>query len=259
MGKTKQADEDLPTGRGSKLWRLTREVILVLFFGLLLSVIIRSFVAQVFSIPSGSMENTLQIGDRVIVQKIGNYQRGDVVVFSDPANWLSDHPQTPERGAVGRALEFVGILPDTGTNHLIKRVIGLPGDTVECCNTEGRLTVNGTSIDESAYLYATPETGMVAPSDVEFKVVVPKDRLFVMGDHRNASRDSRCYLSNLAINGYTGEPAFVPTRNVVGTAWAIMYPFENGRFFSTPEAFAEVPDPPPAPDRAVIEPEGVGC
>ncbi|NLT31133.1 MAG: signal peptidase I [Propionibacterium sp.] len=236
-----------------------REIVLVLFFGLLLSVLIRTFVAQVFSIPSGSMENTLQIGDRVVVQKIAGFDRGDVVVFSDHAHWLSDQPQAPERGTVGKALEFIGVLPDTGTNHLIKRVMGLPGDTVECCNTEGKLTINGEPIDEAEYLYATPEAGMVAPADVPFKVVVPEGRLFVMGDHRNASRDSRCYLSDLSNTGYTGETAFVPIENVVGTAWAIMFPFENGRFFSTPDAFAHVPDPPPAPDRAVIEPEGVGC
>ncbi|MGJ3509342.1 signal peptidase I [Enemella sp. A6] len=259
MSENVQADEDHPVGIGTKMWRLAREIGLVLIFGLILSVLIRTFVAQVFSIPSGSMENTLKIGDRVVVQKISKFQRGDVVVFSDHAHWLSDQPQAQDRGPLGKALEFVGVLPDTGTNHLIKRVIGLPGDTVECCSTEGRLSVNGVEIPESEYLYTDAEGNMVAAADVPFKVVVPRGTMFVMGDHRNASRDSRCYLSDVSNTSYTGATAFVPTENVVGTAWVIIYPFEHGRFFSTPDAFANVPDPPPAPDRAVIEPEGVGC
>lgn len=257
MHESTSAPEEF-VGRGTVVWRLIREIVLVLILGLLLSVIIRTFVAQVFSIPSGSMENTLQVGDRVVVQKIGTFERGDIVVFSDHAGWLSAQPQTPERGPVGKALEFVGVLPDTGTNHLIKRVVGLPGDTVECCTTDGLLAINGVAIDESSYLYTTAN-GPVAPADVPFKVTVPADRLFVLGDHRNASRDSRCYLGDVSLNASRGDAAFVPIRNVVGTAWAIMFPFENGRFFSTPEVYSTIPDPPSAPDRAVIEPEGVGC
>ena len=144
--------------------------------------------------------------------------------------------------------------------HLIKRVIGLPGDTVVCCDEDNRITVNGHSLDESAYLYVDSDDVQINPSDVRFKVVVPADRIFVMGDHRDVSADSRCHLSDLSTSGRKGEVAFVPIENVVGPAFAIAAPFDRTSRLHRPDSFAEVPGATePRPSRAVIEPDGVSC
>nr|WP_231980714.1 signal peptidase I [Tessaracoccus coleopterorum] len=147
-----------------------------------------------FIIPSGSMQNTLQVNDRVLVSKFGGFQRGDVVVFEDPGDWLPPTPPVTNRLQI--ALEFIGVLPNSGTEHLIKRVIGMPGDHVRLAD-DGRIEVNGVALDEAAYLYS--ENGVqVAPASVPFDIVVPKDAIFVMGDHRNQSNDSRCRLANVS-------------------------------------------------------------
>lgn len=234
-----------------------RELLIVVVGALIVSSLLRAFVGQMFSIPSQSMENTLLIGDRVLVQKVQDFGRGDIVVFEDPGGWLDEAP--PVRGPVGQALEFVGVLPDTSTEHLIKRVIGLPGDRVVCCDAKGRLSVNGQALDEHAYLYADDE-GPVAPSDVEFDVMVPRDRIFVMGDHRDLSADSRCHLADISTSGPRGSLAFVPVDQVVGEAMAVVAPFSRTAGLDRPATFADVPPPEsPAPATAVIKPEGVTC
>ncbi len=233
-----------------------RELTLVVVGALVVSSLLRAFVGQMFVIPSASMENTLLIRDRVVVQKITDFHRGDVVVFEDPANWLPDEPD--HVGPVGRVLEFVGV-PTAGTGHLIKRVIGMPGDTVVCCDDSGRLTVNGTALDEQPYLYTSSSGTQVAPSDIEFTVVVPRDRIFVMGDHRDLSADSRCHLSDTSTQG-RGQTAFVPVSDVVGPAFAIVSPFDRAKRLRVPATFADVPAPTePAPARGEIRPAGVGC
>lgn len=256
------ADEDeFPVGVGTRIWRWTREILVVLVLGVLLSILLRTFVAQVFEIPSGSMENTLQVGDRVVVQKITDFHRGDVVVFADPAHWLSDQPQPDERGAFGQVLEFIGLLPDNSTGHLIKRVVGMPGDKVECCDADSRMTVNGVPVDEQEYLYVDPMTHeQVAASEFPFSVTVPEGHLFVMGDHRNASRDSRCYLNDVSLTGPKGSSAFVPVDDVVGKAWFIVFPFDRFTGFSTPSAWDHVPNSlEPPPKQAEINGAEVTC
>ena len=126
-----------------------------------------------FLIPSISMENTLQEHDRVVVEKLSSVKRGQVVVFADPGGWLRG-TSSQERGPVGKAFQFVGVLPDTSTEHLIKRVVGMPGDRVVCCDQQGRITVNGQPLDET-HLSATPTPDGVqaAPSTIDFEVVVP--------------------------------------------------------------------------------------
>lgn len=234
----------------------SRELLLVVVGALVVSSLLRAFVGQMFSIPSQSMENTLLVGDRVLVQKVVDFNRGDVVVFADPGNWLDEPPEV--RGPIGQALEFVGVLPDTSTEHLIKRVIGLPGDRVRCCDAQGRLTVNGEPLEED-YLYAD-SAGPVQPSDVRFTVVVPKGRIFVMGDHRDLSADSRCHLSDISIQGPPGTTAFVPEDQVVGEAFAVVAPLRRAEVLDRPATFADVPAAEePAPARAVIKPEGVTC
>src|SRR5690625_3031376 len=180
---------------------------------LTLSFIVKTFLVQAFFIPSESMEDTLLVGDRVVVSKLSpapfDIDRGDIVVFDDPGDWLDPSPET-DRGAVLNAvrdgLMFVGLLPDTSEGHLIKRVIGLPGDKVQCCDGEGRLLVNGEPIDEEVYL--KPGKGT---DQQEFSITVPEGRLWVMGDNRGDSSDSRFH--DPAGDGSDGS---VPIDLVVG-------------------------------------------
>jgi len=195
-----------------QLGAFLKELLFVVVGAILVSSLLRAFVGQMFIIPSQSMENTLLVGDRVVVEKITGFQRGDVVVFADPGDWLAGE-EVPERGPIGKALEFIGVLPDSSTEHLIKRAIGMPGDRVVCCDSKGRISVNGCPLDE-AYLYTSPDGERMNPSDVRFEVVVPRDRIFVMGDHRLVSQDSRCQGP-------------VPIKNVIGRAFAVAWPSKN--------------------------------
>jgi signal peptidase I len=214
--------------------------------------LIRALVGQMFLIPSASMENTLLISDRVVVEKLSTVKRGQVVVFADPGGWLSG-PAVPERGPVGRALEFVGVLPDTATEHLIKRVVGVPGDHVVCCDSRGRVSVNDQPLDETQYLYTAPDGSQASPSDIRFDVVVPRKRIFVMGDNRADSRDSRCHLNDLKPGTVKGDNAFVSEDLVVGRAIAVVWPLDRATRLSTPTTFAAVPSGKlPVPTEPVI-------
>jgi len=227
-----------------------REIAIVVIGALIASTLLRLFIVQMFVIPSGSMENTLQVRDRVAVQKLVPFQRGDIVVFRDTEGWLA--PAKQEDDPVKKALIFVGLAPDESSNHLIKRVIGLAGDHVTCCDARGRLVVNGTALNETAYLFTDASTGkQVNPSDVAFDLVVPAGTVFVMGDHRNDSQDSRCHLADDTDGGPAGSKAFIPTANVVGTAVAVVYPFNRFQGISRPRTFENIPageaPPPTAP------------
>lgn len=223
--------------RGGGLWSVLREVAMIAVTALVISFVIKTFVAQAFWIPSGSMENTLVFGDRVMVSKIQAgplaVERGDVVVFEDPGGWLATVP-TADRGplveGVVSVLEFIGVAPVTEGNHLIKRVIGVGGDTVACCDEDGRLTVNGEPLEEEGYLFPGDE-----PSSVPFEVTVPEERIWVMGDHRSNSRDSR------ANDDGSGALGSVPRDNVVGQAFVLLFPLDRITWFSVPETFADVP------------------
>ncbi len=200
-----------------------REFVTVAAIAIVLSFLVKTFLVQPFYIPSESMENTLVKGDRVIVSKLTPapfaIKRGDVVVFADPGDWLGP-PVSENHGAVGNAirsaLTFVGLLPNSSEGHLIKRVIGLPGDKVACCDTQGRLTVNGKSLTEP---YVKPGED---PSDLEFDITVPAGKLWVMGDNRGHSSDSR--LHDPSGNGSEGS---VDEDLVVGRAVATIWPFSR--------------------------------
>jgi signal peptidase I len=218
---------------------MTREVGFVLVGALALSLLIKTFLLQAFYIPSESMENTLVKNDRVVVSKLTpgpiDLKHGDIVVFKDPAHWLTPQP-APRRGALAaaavKALTFVGVLPSDSGEHLIKRVIGLPGDTVECCDAQGRLMVNGEPIDEVSYLKPGAR-----PSGTPFKVTVPPGRLWVMGDNRGNSADSRAHRDN-------GQDGTVPIENVVGRAFVLVWPQDRFTWLSNPgDVFAGVPQP----------------
>ena len=243
-GSGSQEDSGLRIAGG---W--AREIAIVVIGALIASTLLRLFIVQMFVIPSGSMENTLQVRDRVAVQKLAQFQRGDIVVFRDTQGWLE--PAKQEDNPVTKVLIFVGLAPDESSNHLIKRVVGLAGDHITCCDARGRLTVNGTALNESGYLYTDAGTGkQVDPSSVAFDVVVPAGTVFVMGDHRNDSQDSRCHLADDTDGGPAGSMAFIPTTNVVGTAVAVVFPFSRFQVISRPLTFENIPPgqtPPAAP------------
>lgn len=220
--------------RGSVL----KETAIILGSALALSWIIKSFFVQAFFIPSGSMEDTLVEGDRILVSKmvpaVFDIHRGDVVVFKDPGTWLSGTIQ-PERTALQQgvtdALTFIGLLPQDSGEHLVKRVIALGGDHVVCCDAEGRVSVNDQPIDEP---YLKPGS---APSVVEFDKVVPDDFLWVMGDNRAHSTDSR-------YNSGSPGGGFVPVDNVVGTAFVTVWPLDRWTWLRNPgETFEDVSAP----------------
>lgn len=218
-----------------------KEFAIVVGMALVLSFIVKTWLLQAFYIPSGSMEDTLVLNDRVIVSKLTpgpvDLKRGDIIVFADPGEWLEETPQVPHGKVVTvlrEAATFVGLLPDNSENHLIKRVIGLPGDRVVCCDEGGRITINGTAIKEP-YLKAGD-----AASDQDFDITVPRGRVWVMGDHRSNSADSRAHDAP-ENNGSQGS---VDERLIVGRAVALVWPLDHLTWLSNPtETFATVPAP----------------
>ncbi len=242
-----------PQSFGRRILGWLTESVLVIVGAIVIATLIRTFLGQMFIIPSSSMEHTLEIDDRVLVAKFGGFQRGDVVVFEDPGNWLDPDPK--KHNALQQALEFVGVLPNSGTDHLIKRVIGMPGDHVRTTD-DFRIEVNGHVLDESPYLYADDGV-QVAAATVPFDIVVPKDRIFVLGDHRNQSRDSRCKLGDVAQN--PGMSAFVPVDNVVGASAAIVAPLTRLSTFQLPPTYAEVPAADEAPEKPILNHVEPGC
>lgn len=237
--EVRPAPTPAPRGRGGRMAvAAVREVVLVLVMAMVLSFVVKTWLLQAFYIPSGSMEDTLLVGDRVVVSKLTpgpfDLKRGDVVVFQDPGGWLGDLPtveRTGASGAVHDALVFVGLLPSESEDHLIKRVIGLPGDHVQCCDAKGHLMVNGKAVTET-YL----KTGDVA-SAMKFDIHVPAGKVWVMGDHRSDSEDSRFHDP-----GGTGAQGSVPVDDITGRAVSIVWPFDRFGWLSDhPEVFGAVP------------------
>jgi signal peptidase I len=210
-------------------------VTVVVVLALVASALLRAYVVQAFYVPTGSMLPTIALHDKIVVSRVGGVHRGEVVVFSDPGGWIPPSEESPKPGLVRSALEFVGVLPQTGDDHLVKRVIGLPGDHVVCCTADGRLTINGQAIDESRYLFQ----GSRPADDIPFDVVVPAGHLFVLGDHRYVSGDSSRHLPS--------QGAFVPESLVTGRAMAVVWPPGQAQVLRIPSAFADIPpgeDPP---------------
>lgn len=236
MTEPLMADEAAePGGRTGRVLRFLRDVLVVVVIALVVAWGVKTFLVRSFYIPSRSMVSTLEVNDRVLVNELVpnviDVGRGDVVVFKDPGGWLGNAPAynpTP----VEWALDTVGLGSSDSSQYLIKRVIGLPGDRVVCCDADNRLTVNGEPITET-YLR---EPDMPASNTI-FDVTVPEGKLWVMGDNRNESADSRAHT------GSAGGGFVDIDDDVVGRAFVITWPVERwsglGDF---PEVFARVPD-----------------
>ncbi|MFC4223442.1 signal peptidase I [Lysinibacter cavernae] len=203
-----------------------RDLAIILLVAFTASFLVKTFLMRSFYIPSSSMENTLQINDRILVNQLvpelSSVKRGDIVVFKDPGGWLTPRPQQ-DPGPIGWFFEAIGLAPTDSDEHLVKRVIGLPGDHVECCNALGQIMVNGEGVDEP-YLKLPNESS--AASGIKFDVVVPEGKLWVMGDNRYSSADSRYNTDK------PGE-GFVPMENVVGRAFMINWPLNHFTIFNS--------------------------
>jgi signal peptidase I len=221
-------------GRRAQERSFWRELPVLVILALGLALLIKTFLIQAFYIPSESMEETLVPGDRVLVNKLayrlGEIQRGDVIVFNGADSWESEIVIAPPSGPVDGALRKVGELfgfATVGEKDFIKRVIGLPGDRVRCCDAQKRLTVNGKALDESGYLFRGDKS-----SETPFDIEVPPHRVWVMGDHRSASADSRSHLSDPG-NGT------IPIDHVLGRAFVVVWPFDRLTGLTRPPAYAE--------------------
>ncbi|MFH8408157.1 signal peptidase I [Streptomyces sp. NPDC018019] len=232
MDKEQPADEEESGSvkKGKKPRAFWKELPILIGIALVLALIIKTFLVQAFSIPSDSMQDTLQRGDRVLVDKLTPWfgsepERGEVVVFHDPGGWLNEVP-TPEPNAIQQVLSFIGLMPSAEEKDLIKRVIAVGGDTVECHGT-GPVKVNGTPLKEDEYLF--PGNTPCGDKEID-KITVPKGSIWVMGDHRQDSLDSR-YHTNLKGNGT------VEVKQVVGRAFTIAWPINRWSWLSVPDTF----------------------
>ncbi len=247
------------------LWAFVRETLIVLGLSIVLFLVAKTWLIASFWIPSDSMNDTLIRNDRVMVSRLTpgpfGLSRGDIVVFEDPAHWLRGgglHLATAGEGdglgaTVNRALVWVGLLPDDLGNHLVKRVIGVPGDRVVCCSVNGLLEVNGTEVHENYVRQGD------SPSQIPFDITVPEGKVWVMGDHRSDSADSRYNdTAEMATNESTAATASDPKNNtgfygsvpidkVVGKAFAVVWPSSRLSWLGgVPDAFDDVPAPGPA-------------
>jgi signal peptidase I len=239
---------------------LVRELPVLVLFALVIAMVIKTFVIQAFVIPSGSMQNTLAINDKILVNKFVYDFRaikpGDIVVFNGDGSWNAPPPAGSNSNllarlfddTVRRALDSVGGLFGTPVDQTdyVKRVIGVPGDHVSCCTAQGLVTVNGMPLHEQSYLYPGDQPGS-APAGIagHFSVTVPPGYLWVLGDHRGVSDDSR---------GHRPDPGngMIPESKVIGRAFVIVWPPSHWRILPVPATFGQPGVGQPGFDRTAV-------
>jgi signal peptidase I len=220
-------------GKRRSFWK---ELPVLIALALVLALLVKTYVVQAFFIPSGSMQNTLNIDDKILVNKFvyhfRSIHRGDIIVFSGDGSWLPPSSSSPDP-LVRLGHTVVGLfgldLPD---DDFVKRVIGLPGDHVACCNASGLITVNGVALHESSYLYPGNSPSSIPYGSPDFSVIVPRGHLWVMGDHRQVSVDSRLHRTDPGGGS-------IPESAVVGRAFMIVWPPSRWRFLPIPATFQQ--------------------
>ena len=246
-------DEPAEAKQKHKPGHAFRETVLLLAFAVLLALVVKTFFVQSFYIPSESMQPALEVNDRILVQKpsywVGEPQRGDVIVFDDPGGWLTGLAGAQPMSLLARGLAKIGLYPTGG--HLVKRVVGVEGDVIECCDEQGRISVNGTPIDADGFIEPQKDPPKSCDGPMEFNCnwtagPVPKDTLFVMGDNRDDSADSTVHLCRPQARNCDPNDAYVPEELVVGKVFALAWPVSRARFVHRPDAFDDVPDPEPS-------------
>lgn len=224
-----------------------QESILLLGIALVMAIVIKAFLVQAFYIPSPSMEPGLVKDDRILVQKVSYWgdrapQRGDVVVFKDPGGWLGPADSLGPTNPIAKVMVKIGLYPSGG--HLVKRVMGVEGDVIRCCDKKGRLSVNGVHLTEGSYLKAEADRPCNGPMiGCRWKVgPVPAGHIFVMGDNRWHSADSTVHLCRDAETECSDDGAFIPVDLVVGKVFVVLWPVSNFRLVQRPEHFADISD-----------------
>lgn len=214
--------------RRSGLLVFLRDLLVILLVAFLVSFLLKTFLVRSFYIPSVSMEQTLQVNDRILVNQlvpdVVGVQRGDIVVFKDPGGWLLPRSSNPPQG-FEKVLQAVGLAADTSHEYVVKRVIGVGGDRVQCCDAQGRVQVNGVSLDEP---YIVIPEGETRASAIDFDVTVPEGSVWVMGDNRYQSKDSR-------YNQDQPGKGFVPESEIVGRAFVLNWPLSRFQWLGTPD------------------------
>ena len=236
------SNETEPAGPG--FWASAREFVVILVVAVGLTSLLHNFVVQSNYVPSPSMSDTLKVDDKLLVSRVATrvdgVRRGEIVVFADPGLWVSGIAKPQGFSRVWHNVLVTLRLAD-GRNQLVKRVVGLPGDRVRCCDGAGRIVVNGTSLTE-------PYVKGARSDQLEFDIIVPKGRVFVLGDNRGDSRDSRYHLDT--------ENGSVPIENIIGRVVMRIWPLGRVSRLEVPDSFASVPQrkpgdvPSPAPTRS---------
>jgi signal peptidase I len=245
-GSRSSAPPGKPKRKHLPVWQ---ETLLLLGIALVLAIVIKSLFLQAFYIPSESMEPGLVKNDRILVQKVsywfgGTPQRGDVVVFEDPGDWLSSAESAGPTNPVTSLMARIGLYPTGG--HLVKRVIGVEGDTITCCDSLGRISVNGKPLDEKSYakLDGAECYGPMTSTCSWTAGPVPKDHVFVMGDNRRNSADSTVHMCPEADEATDCVPGdeFVDEDLIVGRVFVLLWPSSRFTWLHRPATFADVPD-----------------
>ena len=246
-GEGRPGKNGRPRRKQLPLWQ---ETILLLGVALILAIVIKTFFVQAFYIPSESMEPGLILNDRILVEKPSYWgdngpERGDVVVFKDPGGWLPPTEAAGPTSPVAKAMAKIGLYPTGG--HLVKRVIGVAGDTITCCDDKGRLQVNGQPLDEGDYVKrsgASCNGPMPSKCASDWEVgPIPEGHIFVMGDNRSRSADSSFHMCQSDETECVPGDEFVPVDLVVGKVFVLLWPADRFRWNHRPDSFEDVPDP----------------